>query len=118
MKDWIFEENLRPWLEIVASIVGYAFEAEDWDAVHFGLANTDSEEGRWYRYPFGTTAVCAALARDPGTAVVACELDGVLPEQQKLVALAVSIAQQYQVEHRARPPSNPPLQRTGLAPRR
>ena len=105
MKDWIFEENLRAWLEIVAGIVGYAFEAEDWDAVHFGLTGTDSEEGRWYRYPFGETGVCAALARDPGTAVVACELDGVLAHQRDLVALAVSIAQQYQVDRRAGTPS-------------
>ena len=38
MRDWVFEDNLRPWLEIISDLVGYKFDSSDWDAVRARLA--------------------------------------------------------------------------------
>jgi hypothetical protein len=70
LKDWILKENLRPWLQILSSVVGYAFDDLDWDAVTAGIANTDAEGSRWYEHPLGSEAVSVRLAKEPGTALI------------------------------------------------
>ncbi|XXT20228.1 hypothetical protein WME94_01500 [Sorangium sp. So ce429] len=97
IKNWIYEQNLRPWLEIVGRIIGYDFDNDDWDAVGSGVVGTDSEEDRWYEYPLGDRPVTLRLALEKGTAVVALSLDGLTGQQQELVDLAVSIAQSYRL---------------------
>jgi hypothetical protein len=100
MKDWVLEDNLRPWLEIVSGIVGYAFDDWDWDAVQAGVVDTDSEHGPWYEYPLGARPTTIRLAREPGTAIVAVSLESIAEPQRDLIELAISISQSYRVEGR------------------
>ena len=43
VSDWIWEENLRPFLEVTSWLAGYEFDDPDWDAVTVGLAQADRE---------------------------------------------------------------------------
>ena len=94
MRDWIFEHNLRAWLEIVARALGSDFDSDDWDAVRFGIKVTNVENDSWYDYPLGAAHVRVAL--DPGSSVIAVAVDGAdqLTDQ---IAMVTSIAQTYTV---------------------
>jgi hypothetical protein len=92
MRDWIMEETLLPWLAIVAGAVKYSSDANDWDALRFGVRNTDVERDTWYEYPLGPATVRVAL--DPGSAVVAVSVDGADHVTAEL-ATATRIAQTY-----------------------
>ena len=92
MRAWIREENLRPWLEIVAGALAYGFDGDDWDAFRFGITNTDVEKDTWYDYPLGAATVRVAM--DPGSAVVAVSLDGAEHIAAE-AAIATTIAQTY-----------------------
>ncbi|WP_256097945.1 hypothetical protein [Streptomyces sp. MnatMP-M17] len=50
---WIWNENVQPFLFLLAHYVGYDFDGTDWQAVELGLEATDDEHlDRWYSYPF------------------------------------------------------------------
>ena len=98
LKDWIFEENLRPWLEVLSQIVGYEFDDLDWDAVRGGITGTDVERSLWYEYPLGENSR-VGVAHDPGTAVVMvrASLSAAAAERVKV---AILISQSYRLVSR------------------
>src|SRR5215213_8388696 len=72
------DDNLRPFLEIVAAFVGYAFDEDDWTAIRFGVRDTVGERGLWYDYslPGSHSAhVKVAYDEDPGTGVIMFRVD-------------------------------------------
>ncbi|SFE28439.1 hypothetical protein SAMN05216251_102371 [Actinacidiphila alni] len=49
---WIWSENTRRFLGLVAHYVGYDFDPTDWQTIHTGLTDTDDEQpDGWYSYP-------------------------------------------------------------------
>ncbi|WP_030960698.1 hypothetical protein [Streptomyces sp. NRRL S-378] len=49
---WIWERNLRSFLELLSQYVGYGFDATDWETVALALEATDDERtDGWYSYP-------------------------------------------------------------------
>ncbi len=97
--DWVFEENLKPWLEIVSKVVGCDFDDLDWDAVAAGITDSDAERSCWYEHPLGEGPSHVKLARELGSAVVALKM--VVPEATAdRVKLAVLIAQTYRLTPR------------------
>ncbi|MFD4939488.1 hypothetical protein [Streptomyces virginiae] len=49
---WIWERNLRSFLELLSHYVGYAFDATDWETVALAVEATDDERpDGWYSYP-------------------------------------------------------------------
>ena len=66
METWIHgAEDMRPWCELIAEIVGYAFDDLDWDAVVAGMANADRHKDRWFAYSFvGAEAIHVRMAYD------------------------------------------------------
>ncbi|MFD7916837.1 hypothetical protein ACFV30_40145 [Streptomyces sp. NPDC059752] len=49
---WIWERNLRSFLELLAHYAGYGFDATDWETVALALEATDDERtDGWYSYP-------------------------------------------------------------------
>jgi hypothetical protein len=97
MNTWIYEDNLRAWLELVAGIVGYKFDELDWDAVRAGVADTDSEAERCYEYPLGKSGTRVELAAEPGTSVIAVRTIGATSAIQARFELVTSIAQSYRI---------------------
>ena len=95
MKDWIFEKNLRPVLEIVSRMVGYQFDQEDWNVVRFGVRDSNSEKNQWYEYPLGESHVTARLRRNAGSAVIDIELEGMREDLLDRIGLVISVAQDY-----------------------
>ena len=70
-QNWILEENLKPWLEIVASFCEYDFDQNDLDAINFGIVGTDVENNRWFDYEFSEGfRVLLQMALDPGSSVI------------------------------------------------
>jgi hypothetical protein len=61
---WILTDNLRPFVETVAFLLGYRFDESDWSAFEAGLPSTDSERGPWFEYPLAGASVEVAL--EPG----------------------------------------------------
>lgn len=72
---WVFEDNVRNFMEHLSAYVGYSFDDSDWLAVATGLADTD--EGRSYDYPIaGTPPLTVFVARDSSGAHVDVKVDG------------------------------------------
>jgi len=53
MEVSLFEGNLQPFLTALGWLVGGRLDADDFEAVSWGLRDTDREEGRWFSYDFG-----------------------------------------------------------------
>lgn len=97
MRDWIFEENLVPWLEMTARIAKYELHPAEPQAFVHGLKDTDSEHGRWFEYEFH--AVRLNVARDPGTSLLSVELNlpaALVPR----IETVTEVAQSYQLRER------------------
>ncbi len=97
LTNWVFDENLRPFLASLGWFVGYDFDPDDWTAVGVGIEATDQEKGSWFDYVFvGRHRACMKLARDPGTSVVHIQIDvadAVVPK----VEASMAIFQTYRV---------------------
>ncbi len=49
---WIWERNLRSFLELLSHYVGYGFDATDWGTVALAVEATDDDRpDGWYSYP-------------------------------------------------------------------
>ena len=49
VQGWIFEENLQPFVELLAFLAGYRLydEEYDWVAIEYGVKDTDVDEEKW-----------------------------------------------------------------------
>ncbi|WP_328847635.1 hypothetical protein [Streptomyces sp. NBC_00258] len=52
VESWIWNENVQPFLALLARYAGCDFDGTDWQAVELGLeATDDGHPVRWYSYP-------------------------------------------------------------------
>jgi hypothetical protein len=84
MEDWIFIENLQPFVEVLAFLAGYALYDEDYDwvAIECGVKATDADADKWHTYAFaGTRPLAFDLACNLGSNVVSLRVtsDGGIP---------------------------------------
>jgi hypothetical protein len=49
VEDWIFAENLQPFVEVLAFLAGYALYDKDYDrvAIEYGVKATDEDANKW-----------------------------------------------------------------------
>lgn len=98
--DWIIDDNLEPWLAVVAGFVGAQLDADDIAAVDWGLGGTDVERDAWFEYAFaGLETLNVRLARDPGSSVLFVEARAASPDEALdiLVKTATEIFQAWRV---------------------
>lgn len=95
--NWIYEENLKPLLEVLSQLVSYNFDDSDWTAISTGLKGTDDEKNEWYSYSLiGRKTVEVEVAADNGSCVVHVRLHSELHVEEK-AEVAISIFQNYTV---------------------
>jgi len=83
---WIMEENLKPFLEVVAFLAECELDEDDWIAIEYGIRDTNIERDIWFTYPdFGSREFTVRAADDPGSGIVwaAVDKDGGLPPELK-----------------------------------
>ena len=74
--DWIYEDNLQPFLTALSWFVGYNFDPDDWAAFEFGIKNTDAETNRWFDYTFsGKEKNQIRVANSSGTGIINLEIE-------------------------------------------
>jgi hypothetical protein len=90
------DDNLEPFLTAVGWVVGYRFDADDWQAVSQGIRDTDAEGGQWYEYEFhGQRPTAFAVAYDePGCGVARFRAE-LPPEQAAQVRLLADLCFQF-----------------------
>ncbi len=69
MEGFVAEENLEPFVALVAFLTGYDLYSESYDyvGIQYGLQDTDVDKGRWYAYPLtGSIPVLLEVASEPG----------------------------------------------------
>lgn len=71
---WMWDDNLRPFLEFVAGSVGCDLAPEELSAYLTGVRASDAEQDAWYRIPLRDCTL--HLARDAGTSVVHVKAGG------------------------------------------
>ncbi|MEM7762452.1 MAG: hypothetical protein AAF290_00100 [Pseudomonadota bacterium] len=74
---WVLEGNVRPFIDILASLVNYDLDEGEWDYIRYGLDDTDSdaEPPAWMRLRLaGSEAIDFRIAREGGTSIVMVEL--------------------------------------------
>ena len=95
--DWLFPDNLAPFLCFVARHAKYDLLPEEVRAIELGVRETDQERDRWYDYEFaGDQGVRLSFATDPGSSVVfwRAECPG---EMREAIEFAASLMQEYQL---------------------
>ncbi len=101
MTDWVFAENLRPFLQSIGWFVGYDLDPDDWTAICHGIESTDQEADRWFDYELaGQQRAALWLALDPGTSVVHVRVE-VPAELGPKVAAAIAIFQVFRIKANA-----------------
>jgi hypothetical protein len=98
METWIHgAEDMRPWCEFIAEIVGYAFDDLDWDAVVVGMANADRHKDLWFEYSFvGRETIHLRMAYDIGSGNVSVFWEA--PDHlHPSITLATSIVQRFKL---------------------
>ncbi len=101
--DGIIDNNLEPWLAVVASFVGAQLDADDRAAIEHGMSDTNVERKAWFEYAFsGTETLNVRLARDPGSSVVFVEAHPAVPNAvlNVRVATATEIFQAWRLAKR------------------
>ena len=77
ISGWILEDNVRPFVDILASLASYNLDEGELDYIRHGLDETDSdaEPATWLEYRLaGKEAIEFRIARESGTSVVMAEL--------------------------------------------
>ena len=101
METWIHgAEEMRPWCELIAEIVGYPFDDLDWEAVVAGMADADAHKDRWFEYSLvgkETAHLRMAYNIGDGNVSVICEAPDHL---RPLIELATSIVQRFKLSPR------------------
>ena len=98
LSNWVYADNLRPFLLTLGWFVGYAFDDDGWSAIRFGVEGTDEEADRWFDYKFeGKSSARFRLAVDPGTSVVHARVEVPAVAEPKVEA-ALSIFQHFRVQ--------------------
>jgi hypothetical protein len=94
VSDWIWHENLRPFLEVVSWLTGYSFDDLDWDAITVGLDEAErTQVDYWFDYPLGDVAL---RLRDYGPfGPVRFELQGDA-EIERRIDVAIMVMQGYE----------------------
>ena len=100
VSDWIFDHNLKAFVDILSELAGCSFDGGDWDAIESGLADTNARTDRWYEHPLtGESMVDLALAVEPGSSVVRVRIQAD-PDVETKAEMAVWIAQSYNISMR------------------
>ena len=98
LANWVFAENLRPFLISLGWFVGYEFDPDDWTAIRYGIEATDQEADRWFEYEFaGLQRAVFRLACDPGTSVVHVRVEVPAALVPKVEA-AIAIFQAFRIQ--------------------
>ena len=95
--DWIWRQNLHPWLQICGRISGYGLDDLDWAMIDLEVESTDAGRDQWFDYRFdGDVPVFVSIAHDADAALTTVKVwcpDHLRP----LIALATAIANSYQL---------------------
>ena len=96
--SWMLVENIRPFLEIIAGLVGTEVDGWDWDAIALGLKDTDHELGRWFSYQFtgARGSISLRLALESGTSLFFATVESDNATEAKC-DVVVNILQHYRL---------------------
>ena len=90
--NWILTNNLEPFCNVLSGFCDYRFDDADWDAISFGIRETDAEQDVWFDYPLeGTKPALLSIALDPGSSVVFVKVSsdiGIEAQAKTLVEIA------------------------------
>ena len=97
--NWVFDDNLRPFLEALGNAVGYRFDDDDWTAVEqHVLKGGSSGEDHVLDYPLkGSKEAKLRLLYEPGGSVVSFQL-WCDPETVAQARALVFLAQSYDIK--------------------
>ena len=100
IQNWIYEFNLKPFLETIATLCGYDWiDGELENLIHNGM-DTDVEKAIWYSYKLhGEFEVELKIAADSGSSAVHIRLVGA-PESIPKFELLFLVTQTYRLEAR------------------
>ncbi len=74
-KGWISQDNLHPFMLILAKVVFCKFDETEWEEVRYGVSRTSDEKSEWFDYKLnGLYTVTLRLARDANADVILYEL--------------------------------------------
>jgi hypothetical protein len=100
---WVFDENLRPFLETVGALASYRLDEDDWIAIEYGLFKINIAGGQAARrvdYPLsGERPMTVKLEKELGTSVVTFELNSDPDLEARADSVAYVMAT-YQVRQR------------------
>lgn len=49
---WVHDDNFKSVVELVAELAAYQITDDDWNAIRFGLKETNVDADHWYDYQF------------------------------------------------------------------
>ena len=93
--NWIFEENLLPWLQFIAGMVSYDLHPWELDYFETGIVDTSEDDGKWLDHEFsGNETIRLRLAKSDGSSVIEVEVECPVELEPK-VSTAIDMAQEF-----------------------
>jgi hypothetical protein len=101
IKNWIYEPNLRAFVELIKDLLEYDLDDDERNAIISGVRDSDAEEDRWYDYPFqGRQTATVSFGRDVNTEIVQIRVNAeqaVLDKVEVLVMVCQSSTLEYRL---------------------
>ena len=95
--NWVFEDALKPFVEMAAFYAHCKLDDDDWTAIAYGLQDSDADEDKWFRYYLeGPEPLYLELAIAPGSQVVMLRARGNEALSRELQVL-VDVCQTYRL---------------------
>ncbi|MDB6135964.1 MAG: hypothetical protein JWM59_4207 [Verrucomicrobiales bacterium] len=95
IQNWIYEENLHPFMTALGWISGYHFDEDGWTAVNFGARSADEGAGVWFHYALeGDSMIEAGITQERGESVFTVRIEA----DEKLAArvgLSIDFCQNF-----------------------
>lgn len=99
-KDWVHEQDLVPFLELLSQFCGYELSQADEDAIFHGIKETEYEDNKWFDYSFaGNVQAVFRLSKDVGTTVIFFEINA-SPEVETKMGVALYVLNHLRTKQR------------------
>ncbi|MEH2199429.1 hypothetical protein [Nostoc sp.] len=93
--NWIFDNNLKPFFEILAMFCSCKIDQDDLDTIYSEVKKTDYEKDVWFEYEY-SEGLELKVAQDIGSSVIF--VDVLADEGLKAkIAVAIEILQIYRL---------------------
>ena len=100
IENWIYEKNLLSFCQILASIVSYTLDNDDYEAIKYNYRSTSFKKDEWFKYALGKDLRIDFSLEDNSTHInVKIECSDLSDESEIKIKFLFDICQYYFIKN-------------------